>query len=372
MTYPLLFTPASLGPMSLPNRIMVSPMCQYAATDGNVNGWHAAHLGSLALSGAGLLCVEATAVNPEGRITPNCVGLYNDDNQQALQSVIGMLRAASSVRLMIQLGHAGRKASSARPWDGGELLAPDQGGWQTLGPSPLPHKSGEAPPRAMTLADIERVIADFGDATRRARALGFDAIEVHAAHGYLLHQFLSPLANARDDYYGGSLENRLRLTLQIFETVREAAGSEMAVGARLSATDWVEGGWDMEDCVVLAKRLQAAGADFLDVSSAGVSPLQKIAIGPGYQVGFAERIRREVNIPVITVGLITEPQQAEAILQAGQADVVALARAFIANPRWPWRAAAELGAQLQGHPQYYRCLPSGHPRIFGDVVTSQR
>jgi NADPH2 dehydrogenase len=372
MTFPQLFTPVRLGSVSLPNRIMISPMCQYSANDGNVNGWHKAHLGSLALSGAGLLCVEATAVSPEGRITPNCVGLYNDDNQKALHSLVGMLREASPVKLMIQLGHAGRKASSAQPWHGGELLSLDKGGWETLGPSALPHKAGERAPRAMTRADIERVIADFATAAKRVRALGFDAIEVHAAHGYLLHQFLSPLANARDDDYGGSLENRMRLALQVFAAVREAGGSEVAVGARLSATDWVDGGWRIDDCVVLAKRLQAAGADFLDVSSAGVSPLQKIAIGPGYQVGFAERIRREVTIPVITVGLITEPQQAEDILQADQADIVALARAFIANPRWAWRAAAELGGQLHGHPQYYRCLPSGHPRIFGDVVTNQR
>ncbi len=372
MTSPLLFTPASLGPLTLPNRIMVSPMCQYSAIDGNANAWHTAHLGSLALSGAGLLCVEATAVSPEGRITPNCVGLYNDDNQQALRTVVDTLRAASPVKLMIQLGHAGRKASSARPWDGGALLSPQQGGWETVGPSALPHKPDETAPRAMSRADIDQLIGEFVSAAKRVRELGFDAIEVHAAHGYLLHQFLSPLANVRDDEYGGSLENRMRLTLEVFAAVREAVGSGMAVGARLSASDWVDGGWDIDDCVVLAKRLQAAGAHFLDVSSAGVSPLQKITIGPGYQVHFAERIRREVDIPVITVGLITEPKQAEEILQTGKADMVALARAFIANPRWPWRAAAELGGQLQGHPQYYRCLPSGHPRIFGDVTTNQR
>ncbi len=372
MTSPLLFTPASLGPVSLSNRIMVSPMCQYSAQDGNVNGWHAAHLGSLALSGAALLCVEATAVSPEGRITPNCVGLYHNDNQQALKGLLDQLRAASPARLMIQLAHAGRKASSARPWEGGQQLSVADGGWQALAPSALPHKEGETPPRAMTRAEIERVIGDFAAAARRARELGFDAIEIHAAHGYLLHQFLSPLSNVRDDDYGGSLENRMRLTLQVFEAVRAAAGEGMAVGARLSATDWVDGGWDVPDSVMLAKRLQALGADFLDVSSGGVSPLQKIAIGPGYQTGFAAQVRGEVDIPVISVGLITEPQQAEDILRKGKADMVALARAFIANPRWPWRAAAELGGQLQGHPQYYRCLPSGHPRIFGDVSTSQR
>lgn len=372
MTSPKLFTPVRLGPVALPNRIMISPMCQYSANDGNANAWHAAHLGSLALSGAGLLCVEASAVSPEGRITPHCIGLYNDDNQLALQRVVDMLRAASPIRLMVQLAHAGRKASSARPWEGGELLSPADGGWDTLGPSSIPHKAGETPPRAMTPAEIRRVIDDFVAATTRARALGFDAIEVHIAHGYLLHQFLSPLSNARDDDYGGSLENRMRFVLDVFKAVRAAAGSEVAVGARLSATDWVEGGWDVADSIVLAKRLQALGADFIDVSSGGLSPLQKIAIGPGYQAGFAEQVKRELDIPVIAVGLITEPQQAEQILQSGQADMVALARAFIANPRWPWRAAAELGGQLQGQPPYYRCLPSGHPRIFGDVATSQR
>lgn len=372
MTSPLLFSPISLGPVPLPNRIMVSPMCQYSADDGCANDWHAAHLGSLVLSGAGVLCVEATAVSREGRITQGCLGLYSDENEQALRRVVDQLRGAAPSKLMIQLGHAGRKASSARPWEGGQLLSPAEGGWVPLAPSALPHKEGEAAPRAMTVADIDRVVADFVSATRRVRALGFDAIEVHAAHGYLLHQFLSPIANARDDDYGGSLENRMRLTLRVFDAVRDAAGPGMAVGARLSATDWVDGGWDVAQSIELARALQARGADFIDVSSGGVSPLQKIAIGPGYQVGFAEQIRREVTIPVISVGLITEPQQAEDILQAGRADMVALARAFIADPRWPWRAAAALGGKLDGHPQYYRCLPSGTPRIFGDVVTNQR
>jgi 2,4-dienoyl-CoA reductase-like NADH-dependent reductase (Old Yellow Enzyme family) len=372
MTSPLLFSPISLGPVSLPNRIMVSPMCQYSADDGCANDWHAAHLSSLALSGAGVLCIEATSVSPEGRITHGCLGLYSDDNEHALRRVVDQLRGASPVKLMIQLGHAGRKASSARPWEGGQLLTPAEGGWTALAPSALPHKDGEAAPQAMSLTQIDRLIADFVATTRRVRALGFDAIEIHLAHGYLLHQFLSPLANARDDDYGGSLENRMRLALRVFDAVREAAGPDIAVGARLSATDWVDGGWDVEQSIVLARALQARGADFIDVSSAGVSPLQKIAIGPGYQVGFAEQIRRELTIPVITVGLITEPQQAEDILQSGQADMVALARAFIADPRWPWRAAATLGGKLDGFSQYYRCLPSGSPRIFGDVVTNQR
>ncbi len=371
MTSPLLFTPARIGHVSLPNRIMVSPMCQYSAEDGNANEWHRAHLSTLALSGAGLLCIEATATSPEGRITHGCLGLYNDANEAALADVIATLRRATPARLAIQLGHAGRKASSHRPWEGGALIPSDDGGWQTIAPSALPHKPGEEAPQAMSLADIERVKQDFISAARRAARLGIDVIEIHAAHGYLLHQFLSPLANQREDAYGGSLENRMRLTLEIVEAVRQAI-PDVALGARLSATDWVDGGWDVEQSIVLAQRLQALGADFIDVSSGGVSPDQKIVIGPGYQVAFAARVRQAVSIPVMTVGLITEPQQAEDILQAGQADIVALARAFIADPRWPWRAAAALGGQLDGLPQYYRCLPAGSPRIFGDVLTAQR
>lgn len=372
MTSPLLFTPISLGPVTLPNRIMVSPMCQYSAQDGVANAWHSAHLGTLALSGAGLLCVEATAVSPEGRITPGCLGLYSDENTAAMKQLVATLRAASGVKLMVQIGHAGRKASSAAPWNGGALLSPSEGGWQAIAPSALPHKPEEAPPKAMTRADIERVTADFVTAAKRAKAVGFDAIEVHAAHGYLLHEFQSPLANVRDDEYGGSLENRMRLTLQVFGAVREAVGRDIAVGARVTGSDWVDGGWDIGDCVELCKRLDAAGADFIDVSSGGVSPLQKIAIGPGYQVGFAEQVKRAVRIPVNTVGLITEPQQAEDILQAGRADMVALARAFILDPRWPWRAAAALGGRIDGHPQYYRSMPANFPKIFGDALTNQR
>ena len=372
MPSPLLFTPISLGPVSLPNRIMVSPMCQYSAHDGAANGWHSAHLGTLALSGAGLLCVEATAVSPEGRITPGCLGLYNDENTQAMTQLVSTLRSASKVKLMLQIGHAGRKASSAEPWNGGALLSPSGGGWATIAPSAIPHKPEETPPKAMTLADIERVTLDFVTAARRAKAIGFDAIEVHAAHGYLLHEFLSPLANRREDDYGGSLENRMRLPLQAFKAVRDAVGRDIAVGARVTGSDWVDGGWGIADCVELCKRLEAAGADFIDVSSGGVSPLQKIAIGPGYQVGFAEQVKQAVRIPVITVGLITEPQQAEDILQAGKADMVALARAFILDPRWPWRAAAALGGKIEGHPQYYRSMPASFPKIFGEAFTNQR
>ena len=372
MSSPLLFSPISLGPLSLANRIMVSPMCQYSGHDGNANGWHMAHLGSLALSGAGLLTVEATAVSPEGRITLGCLGLYNDENERALKSVVEMLRGASKTPLMLQLAHAGRKASSARPWEGGALLSSDVGGWDTIAPSALPHKPEEAAPLAMSHADIQRVTDDFAAAARRARRLGFDAIELHAAHGYLLHEFLSPIANQRADEYGGSIENRMRLPLQIFEVMRAELGSGIALGVRVTGSDWVEGGWTTDDCVTFCQRLEAAGADFIDVSSGGISPLQKISIGPGYQVAFAARVKQALQLPVITVGMITEPQQAEDILQSGQADMVALARAFISNPRWPWHAAAALGGKLEGHPQYYRCMPSSMPKIFGDISTNQR
>jgi 2,4-dienoyl-CoA reductase-like NADH-dependent reductase (Old Yellow Enzyme family) len=347
-------------------------MCQYSAVDGSPVDWHVIHLGSLAISGAGLLCMEATAVRPEGRITPGCLGLYSDTNQAGLQHVVTALRSVSAIPLAIQLGHAGRKASSRAPWQGGALIAPERGGWLPLAPSALPHRPDEPPPRAMTAGDISDVIGSFAAATRRAREIGFQAIELHMAHGYLLHQFLSPLANQRGDRYGGSLEHRMRLPLEVFEAVAQEAGYGMPVGVRLSATDRVDGGWDVAQTIVLARRLEALGCAFLDISSGGVSPLQKIAPAPLYQVPLAAQIKREVNIPVVTVGLITQPAQAEDILAQGSADMVALARAFLLDPRWPWRAAAELGGQVAVPAQQLRALPSGHAPIFGDVRIAQR
>ncbi|MBC7416229.1 MAG: NADH:flavin oxidoreductase/NADH oxidase [Herminiimonas sp.] len=369
---PALFAPLTIGPLTLPNRIMISPMCQYSAVDGNATPWHTVHLGTLAISGAGLLCLEATAVNPAGRITYGCLGLYNDDNEAALGQLMQTLRAVSAMPLAIQLSHAGRKASSRSPWDGGTLIDLADGGWQPQAPSALPQKTDEAAPHAMRRADIDGVIADFAAATVRAKRLGFDAIELHMAHGYLLHQFLSPLANERTDDYGGSLENRMRLPLAVLAAVREAAGTGMAVGVRLSGTDWVEGGWDIEQSVVLCKRLEAAGCAFLDMSSGGISPAQKIPLGPGYQVHLAQRIKNEVAMPVMTVGLITDPRQAESIIAEGQADMVALARGMLNDPRWPWRAAAELGGTVQAPQQFWRCLPHGTPPIFGDIRIGQR
>ena len=370
--HPALFAHLTIGTLTLPNRIMISPMCQYSAVEGNATAWHMVHLGSLALSGAGLLCLEATAVNPEGRITYGCLGLYNDDNEAALQHVVQSLRAVSAMPLAIQLSHAGRKASSRSPWDGGSLIDLADGGWQPQAPSALPQKPDEAAPHALTTDEIGKLIEDFRAATVRARRIGFDAIEVHMAHGYLLHQFLSPVANQREDDYGGSLENRMRLPLAVLAAVREVAGPDIAVGVRLSGTDWVEGGWDIEQSVQLCKQLEAAGCAFLDMSSGGISPAQKIPLGPGYQVHLAQRIKREVAIPVITVGLITDPQQAETIIAEHQADMVALARGMLNDPRWPWRAAIALGGTVQAPKQFWRCLPHGTPPIFGDIKIGQR
>ena len=368
-----LFSALRLGPITVPNRIMVSPMCQYSATDGLPGTWHAAHLGGLAMSGAGLLCVEATAVLPEGRITPGCLGLYSDVHQAALKAQVDALRAISDRPLAIQLAHAGRKASSHRPWESGALIPAAEGGWETVAPSAVPHRPGEAAPRAMSEADIRALVAAFAQAARRAREAGFDAIELHMAHGYLLHQFLSPLANRRDDAYGGPLEHRMRAPLAVFEAVRDAAGPGLAVGVRLSATDWAEEvAWDLDQTLVLARRLQALGCDFLDISSGGLWHAQKIPVAPLYHVPFAETVKQAVGIPVVTVGLITEPRQAEDIVAQGRADVVALGRAFLFDPRWPWRAAAELGATVPPPSQLLRCLPSGHARIFGDVRIAQR
>lgn len=369
---PLLFSPFKIGSVELPNRIMVSPMCQYSARDGNPTDWHYAHLGSLALSGAALLCLEATAVVPAGRITPYDLGLYNDGNDAALQALIKTLRAVSPIKLGLQLSHAGRKASSRAPWDGGSLIGIAEGGWQTEGPSPIAQRTDESAPIEMTVADIDRVSAAFVAAARRAEKIGFDVVELHMAHGYLMHQFLSPLSNQRDDEYGGSLENRMRMPLEVFQMVRDAVGDRIPVGVRLSASDWVEGGWEIEQSVALCRRLEALGCSYLDISSGGLSSQQKIPVGPGYQVAFAARIKTEVGIPVISVGLITEAAQAEAILQDGKADIIALARAMLYDPRWPWHAAAELGGVLSAPPQYWRCAPHGSPPIFGTVLTGQR
>ena len=360
----MLFSPYSLGPLELSNRITIAPMCQYSAVDGLATDWHMIHLGSLALSGAALITLEATAVVPEGRISPSDLGLWSDAHADALAPILAAMRRHSPIKIGIQLSHAGRKASTNVPWDGGAQIAPDAAnGWQTEGPSAVPHTEGDAAPLALDAAGLARVRDSFVAAARRAHALGFDAIELHGVHGYLLHQFLSPLANHRTDEYGGSLENRMRYPLEVFAAVRAAVPS-MTLGMRISATDWVDGGWDLEQSVRFAQELERIGCDFIHVSSGGVSTAQKIPVEPGYQIGFAERIKRDTGLPTIGVGLITEARHAEAILQAGQADVIALARAMLYDPRWPWHAAAELGAQVSAPPQYWRSQPHEFKTLF--------
>jgi 2,4-dienoyl-CoA reductase-like NADH-dependent reductase (Old Yellow Enzyme family) len=368
-----LFSPLQLRGLKLPNRIVISPMCQYSAEDGRATDWHMIHLGHLALSGAGLLCIEATAVEADGRITPGDLGLWNDDTETALKPVLAAIRKYSNIPVAIQLAHAGRKASSRAPWEGGQLIpANEPGGWRPVAPSALPQKDGEPAPVALDEAGLARVRDAFVAAAVRAHRLGIDAIEVHNAHGYLLHEFLSPISNQRTDQYGGSLQNRMRFPLEVFYAVRNAVPKEMPVGVRVSATDWVEGGWDLEQTLAFAAEVEKLGADWIDVSSGGVSPQQKIALGPGYQVPFAEAVKKATGLHVMAVGLITETQQAEDIVASGKADMIALARGVLYDPRWPWHAAAELGAQTAAPPQYWRAPPHGVKALFGDTVYGGR
>ncbi len=371
----LLFTPITLpsprGGLTLANRIVVAPMCQYAAVNGQATDWHLMHWGNLLNSGAALFTIEATAVVPEGRITPSCLGLWDDATEAALADTLHRARKlAPHTAVCIQLAHAGRKASSALPWQGAQLLSTAQGGWQPVGPSALAYKPSEEPPRAMESADLDRVRDAFVQAALRAERMGIEAIELHGAHGYLLHEFLSPLSNQRSDEYGGSFENRIRFPLQVFAAVR--AAFKGVVGIRISASDWVEGGWDGAQSAVFSQRLKALGCDFIHVSSGGNSPLQKIAAVPGYQLALARQVREASGMATVAVGLITEPAQAEAILQAGDADMIALARAFLYQPRWGWQAAAALGGSVPAHPQYWRCPPAGAGAIFSNTAVAMR
>lgn len=371
----LLFSPLTLsaprGGLTLPNRMVVAPMCQYAAEQGCANDWHLSHWSNLLNSGAGLFTIEATAVLPEGRITPACLGLWSDPTAAAMTEHLQRARAlAPQTAVCIQLAHAGRKASSAVPWQGGQLLSPAQGGWQTVAPSALAHLPNETAPSELSTEGLRQIREAFVAAARRADRMGVDAIELHCAHGYLLHEFLSPLANQRNDTYGGSFANRVRFPLEIFAAVRQVYDG--VLGLRLSATDWVDGGWDLAQSTELAQRLKVAGCDFIHVSSGGVSPHQKIPLGAGYQVSFAKTIRAASGLTTTTVGLITQAAQAEAILQAGDADLIALARSFLYQPRWGWQAAAELGGTVQANPCYWRCLPREAQTVFGKVVVAQR
>ncbi|UNK41516.1 NADH:flavin oxidoreductase/NADH oxidase [Luteimonas sp. S4-F44] len=348
-----LFSPLAQRALTLRNRIAVSPMCQYSAVDGMPDHWHLVHLGSRAVGGAGLVIAEATAVLPEGRIAPEDVGLWNDAQTQAWASIAAFVRAQGAVP-GVQLAHAGRKASTYAPWRGHGAVAQEDGGWQVVAPSASAYSARYPAPVALDADGIAGVVAAFRAAAQRALAAGFELVELHAAHGYLLHQFLSPLSNTRDDAWGGSFEGRTRLVLEVVDAVREVWPERLPLWVRLSATDWVEGGWDVEQSVALARLLAPRGVDLLDVSSGGLSPDQKIELGPGYQVPFARRIRAEAGIATGAVGLITTPEQAERIVADGDADVVLLARELLRDPYFPRRAAQVLGAALEPPAQYQR------------------
>ncbi len=351
-----LFSPITLRDMTVSNRLVVAPMCQYLSEDGNANDWHLMHLGQLSMGAGGVIFTEATHVSPEGRITPKCLGLWSDDNERTLKRVIDFCKAHGVAKMGIQLAHAGRKASVNPPLKGSAPIAAADGGWQTLGPSEVGY--GDWPtPRALDDDGLATVKAQFVTATERSARIGFDIAQLHAAHGYLMHQFLSPLSNVRNDRYGGSIEGRMQFPLEVFEACRAVWPENKPLGVRVSATDWVEGGLTVDEVVEFAKALKAKGCDFIDVSSGGNHPGQKIALGPGYQVPFAERIRNEVGIPVMAVGLITEPRQAESIVASGKADFIAIARGAMDNPRWAWHAARALGVDTEYPPQYVRCRP---------------
>ncbi|MGH7092252.1 MAG: NADH:flavin oxidoreductase/NADH oxidase, partial [Stellaceae bacterium] len=335
-----LFAPITLGGVTLANRIAVSPMCQYSAEDGSANDWHLQHLGALSLSGAGVLVVEATAVEPQGRITPRCLGLYSDANEAALASVVTLCRRWGTARLGIQLAHAGRKASVAVPWQGGRPLAPDDGAWQTIAPSAIPFDESWPPPQALDEAGLDRIRDAFIAAARRADRLGFDLVELHGAHGYLLHTFMSPVSNRRTDRYGGGPANRMRFPLEIAAAVRAVWPRGKALGMRITGSDWIPGALTPDDAGQLAAALREIGVDYVCVSSGGIAPHARIAVTPGYQVPFAAAVKRAApGIAVQTVGMIADPHQAETIVANGQADCVALARGFLDDPRWAWHAA---------------------------------
>jgi len=361
----VLFQPIQVGNLDLVNRIVIAPMCQYSAKDGCMNDWHLIHLGQLALSGAALLTIEATAVLPDGRITWADVGLWNDETEIAMGQVLDSLRRWSEMPIGIQLSHAGRKASTEVPWNGGGQIAPYKlHGWHTEAPSAVGFYQGDNAPLALDRDGLRRVRDAFANAALRAARLGLDLIQLHGAHGYLLHQFLSPLSNRRDDEYGGPLENRVRFPLEVFDAVRQVFPADRPVTMRLSGTDWVEGGWDIEQTLAFAEILAERGCSAIHVSSGGLHPDQQIPVGPSYQVPLARAVKASIDIPVVTVGLITAAEQAEAIVATGDADLVALARPMLYDPRWPWHAAAALGAKVRAPNQYLRSEPSRLQGLF--------
>jgi 2,4-dienoyl-CoA reductase-like NADH-dependent reductase (Old Yellow Enzyme family) len=360
-----LFAPLKIRNLTLANRIVIAPMCQYSAIDGCMNDWHQMHLGQLAQSGAALLTIESTAVLPEGRISYADVGLYDNASAAAMGRTLESIRRWSAMPVAVQLNHAGRKASVQKPWQGGAQIAPTApDGWATVAPSALAVRADYVAPAALDLAGLESIRNGFVAAARRAAAIGIDAIQLHAAHGYLLHQFLSPLANQRTDAYGGTLANRARFPLEVFDAVRAAFPADRAVSVRISATDWVDGGFNVAEAQAFSRMLEEHGVDVIHVSSGGLHPGQQIPVGPGYQVPLARAVKSVVGVPVVAVGLITEPLHAEAIIANGDADLVALARTVLYDPRWPWHAAAALGAQVHAASQYLRCQPAQYRDLF--------
>ena len=354
-----LFTPIQLGGITLPNRIAVAPMCQYSADDGCMGDWHFAHLASLAISGAGLVVIEATAVTRDGRITHGCTGIYNDHNEASMQRVVDQFRRLSKSALGVQLAHAGRKASTQVPWEGRSVLGPQENPWQTVAPSALRYdeRPGWHTPRELTITEIRALVDAFAAAAQRAARLGLDVAELHAAHGYLLHQFFSPLSNRRTDAYGGSLENRLRAPLEAAKAVRDAWPRDRCLGARISAHDWVEDGAPIEDTIAFARALKKIGYDYVCVSSGALLAQARYDVGPNYQVPFAKAVKKAVpDIAVRAVGMICDAQQAEEIVASGKADMVGMARAFLDNPRWVWHAAERFGVKIPVPPQYARAL----------------
>jgi 2,4-dienoyl-CoA reductase-like NADH-dependent reductase (Old Yellow Enzyme family) len=353
----LLHTPITFRDVEFRNRVWVSPMCQYSSRDGVPTDWHLVHLGARATGGAGAVIVEASAVTPEGRISPDDSGIWSDEQADAFRPIAAFLTEHGAVP-GIQVAHAGRKASNSAPWRGSRPLGPEEGGWQPVAPSALAYDEGWHVPRQLTAPEIDAVIEAFAAAARRSHAAGFRLLELHAAHGYLLHEFLSPLSNQRSDRYGGDFTGRTRLLLEVVEAVRTEWPSELPLSVRISASDWVDGGWSLDDSVALAMRLGPLGVDLVDCSSGALSPAQQIPLGPGYQVPFAAAIRQRAGIATAAVGLITEPQQAEDILQSGDADVVLLGRESLRDPSWPLRAAAEFGVESDAWPaQYLRARP---------------
>ena len=355
---PHLFDPLKLRSVDLANRIGVSPMCEYSSTDGLANDWHLVHLGSRAVGGAGLVLTEAAAVTAEGRISPQDLGVWSDDHVAPLARIVTFIHGQGSVAGM-QLAHAGRKGSTARPWEGRQTVTPDEGGWQPVGPTNEPFVDDYPVPRALATGEIPGVVGAFADAARRALDAGFQILEIHAAHGYLIHQFLSPLSNTRTDEYGGSYDGRVRLCLEVVDAVRRVWPDRLPLFVRISATDWVEDGWDLEQSVELARRVKTRGVDLIDCSSGGAAPQAAIPIGPGYQTPFAARIRREAQIATAAVGLITSPAQADQIIRTGEADCVLLAREILRDPYWPLHAAQALGQTVRWPAQYLRAAPRG-------------